>query len=412
MIRLSGSSGRGAGDVPCRLLASLLIAAPLPALAMPNVPGSDDIVLETVPGAADPMSRSLRDLDRRLALDRNDLSLAIKAARLDIIQSRRLGDPRFLGHAEAALSPWPLGPATPMTVMLLRAVVMQSFHDFDGSISLLHRVLAADAESEQAWLTLASVEQVQADYPAARQDCGQLATHVLGLAPDICTAAIMGLTGHAALALKAITISLAENDAEAKAQPETAEWAKTLAAEIAERLGDPTTEQHYRQALALDGDDPYLLGAWSDWLLDHGRAREVIGLLQAPDRMRIDPLLLRLALAEQVTGDDRLASHVADLAARFETSRLRGDTIHRREQARFELHLQHEPGRALETALANWSTQREPADARILLEAAAATGHPNAADAVRAWWRGNHVEDARLAPLIDARPPAARLEEP
>ncbi len=412
MIRLSGSSGRGAGDVPRRLLAFLLIAAPLPAWAMPNVPGRDDIVLETVPGAADPISRSLRDLDRRLALDRNDLALATKAARLDIIQSRRLGDPRFLGHAQAALTPWPLGPTTPAPVLLLRAVVMQSFHDFDGSVSLLHRVLATDPDSEQAWLTLASVEQVQGNYPAALRDCGQLATHVIGLAPDICTAAIMALTGHAALALKAITISLAENNAEAKAQPETAEWAMTLAAEIAERLGDPSTEQRYRDAMALDGDDPYLLGAWSDWLLDHGRAPEVIELLQAPDRMRIDPLLLRLALAEQMTGDARLAAHVADLAARFETSRLRGDTIHRREQARFELHLLHEPDRALETARANWSTQREPADARILLEAAAA-GHGDA-DPVRVWFRCNHVEDVRLAPLIGPvrRSPVARLEEP
>lgn len=406
MMRRRKSRPVGAGVIPRRFLVGLLLLLPPGvASATPFVPGHDDVVLETVPGSDDPASRTLRQLTRRLSSDPGDLKLAAQVARLDIIQSRRLGDPRFLGHAEAALAPWPLGPATPVPVLLLRAVILQSYHDFAGSIAALHRVLVIEPSSAQAWLTLASVNQVQASYPTALHDCGQFASHTIGLAPDVCTGAVMALTGHADVALQAITASLSMNAVEAKAEPEVAEWATTLAAEIAERLGDPSTEQRYRVALALAPDDPYLLGAWSDWLLDHGRPQEVIALLQAPDRTRIDPLLLRLALAEQATGGRDLASHVADLAARFETSRLRGDTIHRREQARFELHLQHQPGQALRTALANWSTQREPADARILLEAAAAADQPRAAEPVRAWLRDNGVEDPRLAALAA---PAAR----
>ena len=399
MMRRPDTPSGGAGLLPRHILVGLLLLFPGTSWAIPFVPGHDDVVLEVVPGADDPASRTLRQLTSRLSSDTDDVKLAEQVARLDIIQSRRLGDPRFLGHAEAALAPWPLGPSTPAPVLLLRAVILQSYHDFAGSIAALHRVLAAQPASAQAWLTLASVNQVQADYPTALHDCGQFASNTLGLAPDVCTAAVMALTGHADFALQAITASLSINAAEAKAEPEVAAWATTLAAEIAERLDDPSTERRYRTALALQPDDPYLLGAWSDWLLDHGRAPEVVALLREPDRTRIDPLLLRLALAEQATGGRELASHVADLAARFETSRLRGDTIHRREQARFELHLQHQPDRALRTAIANWSTQREPADARILLEAAAAAGRPRAADPVRAWLRDNRVEDRRLVAL-------------
>jgi hypothetical protein len=390
------------------VLSGVLIAGLAPAIATPNIPGNDNFVLETVPGAADPMSRQLRDLDRRLATDRSNLALATQVGRLDIIQSRRLGDPRFLGHAEAALAPWPPGPATPTSVLLLRAVIAQSVHDFDGSVALLHRVLDANADQLQAWLTLASVEQVQARYPAALRDCGQLATHVIGLAPDICVASVMALTGHAEIALKAVTITLAENHAEAAAQPETAGWALTLAAEIAERLGDPSTEQRYRAALAHDPDDPYLLGAYADWLLDRHRPAEVVALLRQPERTRIDPLLLRLALAEQDLNSPDLTAHVTDLAARFETSRRRGDVIHRREEARFVLHLLHQPDRALAIAKANWATQREPADARILLEAAIAAHDPIAAAPVRAWQADNHVEDRRLA----GGTPTQRQEQP
>ena len=394
-MTLKGRLETCAGPGPRSLLCAALLAAPA-ARAAPFVPADDATVLETVPGAADPAARQLRALDRRLAAAPLDQPLALDVARRDIVQSRRLGDPRYLGHAEAALAPWPMSPTTPVKVLLLRAVILQSVHDFAGSIAALDRVLAADPADAQAWLTLASVHQVEADYPAALHDCGQFATHTLGLAPDTCSAAVMALTGHAPVALAALTASMTVNQAEARAEPELAEWSATLAAEIAERLADPTAEQRYRAALALDPDDPYLLAAWSDFLLDHDRPAEVIALLRTPERTRIDPLLLRLALAEQRTRAPTVDAHVADLAARFETSRLRGDTIHRREQARFELDLAHQPARALATAQANWSTQREPADALVLLQAARAANRPDAADPVRRWLERNHVEDHRL----------------
>ena len=354
-------------------------------------------MLERVPGARDASSRALRDLNAVLTQNRRDIGLAEKVARLDIEQARKLGDPRFLGRAEAALAPWPLAPDTPAPVLLLRAVILQSNHDFDGSVAALQRVVSAEPSSGQAWLTLAAVHQAQARYEAGLRDCGQIATLTLGLAPDICTASIMSLTGHAPLALRAITISVAQNADEMRADPSLGVWAETAAAEIAERLGDSSTEQRYRDALAIDGSDPYLLGAWSDWLLDQNRPREVMALLR--DRTRVDPLLLRLALAEQATGSSQAAGHIGDLAERFEASRLRGETVHRREEARFALDLQHQPARALDLARANWDVQREPADARILLEAANAAGRPEAADPVRAWLHDNGVEDARLSAL-------------
>ena len=380
-----------------RIVFAFLLLAPPVARAAPLVPPDDSVVLEQVPDARAPSRLALRRMRGRLARNRHDLALAETIARLDIDQSRRLGDPRFLGRAEAALAPWPIGPQTPAPVLLLRAVILQSNHDFTGSIAALRRVVAAEPGSAQAWLTLAAVHQAQANYPAALRDCGQFASHTMGLAPDVCTASAMSLTGHAPLALRALGISLEQNAAEARAQPAVAVWAITLRAETAERLDDPKSELYYRDALAIDANDPYLLGAWSDWLLDHGRPLEVIALLS--DRTRIDPLLLRLALAEQATGNARAAGHIDDLAARFEASRLRGDTVHRREEARFALSLRHRPQQALQLARANWEVQREPADARILLEAARAAGRPEQADPVRAWLRDNAVQDRRLAAL-------------
>ncbi|NPD69292.1 hypothetical protein HN018_02715 [Lichenicola cladoniae] len=380
------------------LLFAFAIPGMAPAYAEPRIPSGDSVVLEQVPGIHDKSSLALRKLNSTLALDRHDLELALKVARLDIDQSRRLGDPRFLGRAEAALAPWPEeADRTPPEARLLHAVIMQSNHDFAGSIEALERVVAARPGMAQGWLTLAAVHHAQANYPAALHDCGQVAIGMLGLVPDVCTASVMSLVGRAPLALHAVGISLAQNALEARRQPAVAVWALSMQAETADRIGDPSAERYFEQALAVDNSDPYVLGAWSDWLLDHGRPQDVIHLLA--DYTRIDPLLLRLAIAEQAAGDARLAGSVAELATRFEASRLRGDTVHRREEARFMLVLQHQAPAALELAKANWTVQREPADARILLETAIAAHRPEAAGPVQAWLRDNGVEDIRLNTL-------------
>ena len=57
-------------------------------------------------------------------------------------------------------------------------------------------------------------------------------------------------------------------------------WGQTLLGEISHRRGDSAAEGHFRVALSAGDKDLYLLGAYCDWLLDQGRAAEVIPLLQ------------------------------------------------------------------------------------------------------------------------------------
>jgi Tfp pilus assembly protein PilF len=383
-----------------RLHAALVVGAVLStptARAEPFVPASDSVVLERLPDGADAPARALRAQHAALARDPHNLTLAINVATADLARARAAADPRWLGRAEAAMAPWPQDARTPPQITLLRATVLQSNHDFATALLLLDQVLARAPHNAQALLIRASIEQVQAHYDATINDCGLFADTVLGLAPDTCTAGVMALRGYAPLALRALDISLRVNAAEPVG---VRLWAATEAAEIADRLNDPSADTRFRAALALTPQDPYLLGAYSDFLLDHGRADQVATLLA--DRTRIDPLLLRLALAEQALGRPQLAGHVHDLAQRFAASRARGDTVHRREEARFELWLRHDPQTALTLAAANWGVQREPADARILLEAARAAGQPHAADPVRAWFAANHVQDVRIAGLLTA----------
>src|SRR5207253_8014448 len=95
-------------------------------------------------------------------------------------------------------------------------------------------------------------------------------------------------------------------------------WAETLLGEIAHRRGDIAAEGHFRAALGAGDKDLYLLGAYCDWLLDQGRASEVIPLVQS--ETRVDALLLRLALAQQALKRREAAASIETLRARFDAS--------------------------------------------------------------------------------------------
>jgi hypothetical protein len=159
---------------------------------------------------------------------------------------------------------------------------------------------------------------------------------------------------------------------------------------------------HFGAALALDPRDSYLLGAYADFLLDQKRLQDVVRLLKGHER--VDGLLLRKALALQQLPAEQAALRAAitELGARFAAASERGDSVHQREQARFELHLRGRPQAALALARRNWEVQKEPADMRILLEAALAAGERQAARPVLDWIAVHHVQDASLARLARA----------
>ena len=68
-----------------------------------------------------------------------------------------------------------------------------------------------------------------------------------------------------------------------------------------------------------------------------------------------------------------------------------------REEARFLL--AGDPEAALRLAQANWASQREPWDARVLLAAALAAGQPQAAAPVLEWMAATGIEDVALRAL-------------
>jgi Tfp pilus assembly protein PilF len=380
-----------------RFLAAVVLMS-ADAQAEPRVPASDAEVLERV---ANPGPRRRQPLsEERLALRARpgDAVAAATLAREYIELARETGDPRYTGRAQAALGAWWHDPEPPAPVLLLRAVLKQSRHEFAPALADLTRLLERDPSDPQAWLTRASVEQVVGDYTAARASCAKLFALAPGLIATACAAGIDSLTGALGRSRQVLESAMAAGGAPS---PPVEVWVRTALGEMAARAGDSAAaEREFRRALSIV-PDPYALGAFADYLLDRGRAPEAAALLRT--HTSIDGLLLRLAEAERATGFDAAPS-IADLRDRFAASRLRGDAIHAREEARFALALDHDPARALALAQENWAVQKEPADARLLLEAALASNR-KAAGPVLDFLQRAGTEDIHLDEL------RARLRE-
>ena len=363
--------------------------------AEPFRPKSDAQILERLPASSDPVMGDLRRMRQALAADPGDLTLALAVARRYLELGRANADPRYYGYTEAALRPWWNQTRPPLEVLLLRATLRQQRHDFAGALRDLTQVLQVQPYHAQAWLTQAVILQVTGDYGRALRSCLPLLRLTNTLVSTACRSNAASLSGRAEKSYHLLHQSLQDNSS---ASTEERQWALTLLAEIAVRLDwRHVAERHFRAALDLGRRDIYLLNAYADFLLDNDRPGEVRSLLE--DETRVDSLLLRLALAEQQLRSSRRELYVDRLEARIGAARRRGDSTHLGHESRFTLHLLSRPTEALNLALENWRQQREPRDARLVLEAALAADDPAAAKPVLDWLSEVGLEDARLARL-------------
>ncbi|HPF58310.1 MAG TPA: hypothetical protein P5149_13130 [Candidatus Competibacteraceae bacterium] len=389
--------GSSTGQRRWRLLLGVWLSVVGPAFAAPFIPTDSHQVLETLPRAViDPQMRELQELRRQLAARPDDLERALQVARRNLAIGRAEGDPRYAGYAQAALAPWWDQDPPPSEVLLLRAVLRQNRHDFAGALDDLRHVLAMQPRHPQAWLTQAIIQQVRGEPVAALRSCLALRRGADPLLFMTCWSGAVSRGGQAGVAYRGLRQVLARSP---DAGAEERQWALTVLAEIAEQQGDASAaETHFRAALNIGQRSVYLLGAYADFLLDQNRPGEVRALLQ--DEQRADNLLLRLALAERRLNDAAWQRHAEVLEARFVAARQRGDATHIVTEARLQLDLRQQPREALELARRNWAQgQREPQDARLLLEAALAANQPEAAREVLDWLERVRLEDERLTGL-------------
>ena len=364
---------------------ALLSAAYLPrAHAGPYIPSGDSVVLAELPAG----TRHADVSARRLAQGRVDV--AIPLAQFYIQQSRLSGDLRYLGYAEAVLTPWVTQNPPVPDVLVLQATLQQSRHEFSASLATLARALTVRLDDPQALLVRATVLRVLGRYSEAGVACEQFARIVEPRLGAICIQSLRGLNGH----LESAYLELTQVSSQGWLNSEKS-WLYSELGEMAVRLGrDADAQRWFEQDLNLVPTDFYVRAAYADLLLRQARPGEALTLLQG--RESFEPLLLRIAIAQRQLRDPRLAQSSARLRAAFAAETQRGEAVHRREQARFLLEVEDQPKLSLAAALENWAVQREPDDVLVLVNAAKAAGSPAAAEPALDFVRAQGQSDVRV----------------
>ncbi|MGH8265963.1 MAG: tetratricopeptide repeat protein, partial [Steroidobacteraceae bacterium] len=368
------------------------VAQLAPSWASPYIPGSDAQVLAELPAGARYTGSPTRDLTRAR------LDIALPLAQFYIARARATGDLRYLGYAEAILTPWMHHSPVLPQVLVLHATILQSRHSFDAALTELDQALRARPDDAQAWLTRATVLRVLGRYPEALVSCQHLAATADPAIASLCTQSLLGLTGHLQSAYAAVA-SLPQQSF----PPEARAWRYSELGEMAERLGDDPAAEHWlREGLQVAPEDFYMRTACADLLLRHGRAAETLQLLAGYESR--EPMLLRIVIAHRMLHDGAGAQAQALLSSAFDVEQQRGDAVHRREQARFLLDVDPRPSAALTAAQEDWQVQREPDDVLILLRAAQAAHELRAGQPARQFLQQQGLEDARLNPYRGGAP--------
>ncbi|MBI3308811.1 MAG: tetratricopeptide repeat protein [Candidatus Melainabacteria bacterium] len=365
----------------------------------PYLPKSESEILEKLPAKFGiSFSSELSKLHKKLSNEPNNLEKTIDFAKYCIELGRSESDPRYIGYAEAALKNWLKKPNPPSDVLVLEAIIKQYNHNFKSSLEYLSKALNTDPQNSQAWITKAQIHTTLGEYEEAKKSCAHLLRLTNQLVSVSCISNAASLNGEAEKSYMLLNQILSDAKELPLISSNEKLWGLTLLSDIAARLGNnDSAETHFKEALKLNPDDNYLLAVYSDFLLGQKKYKEVINLLN--DRTQLDALLLRLAVAEKAVNSPNLETHINDLRTRFADSGLREESIHKREEAMFLLKLLNNPKKALVLAKKNWTDQKEPIDAKILLECAIAANARSSAKPVLGFIEKNRLEDIQLLEL-------------
>lgn len=367
------------------LVTGVLLLLPKPSTGRAFTPGSPDDVLQKV------TARVARDA----GLSEDDAAGVAKGL---IAESRkRGGDPRLLGQAQAVLAPWWNEPAPAARVRLMRATIKQSLHDFDGALTDLD-VLAENPLDVQAQLTRATVLTVLARYDDAEPQCLALRGRADDAVAAACLAPLLALRGRAPEAVKLLGVSLLKVPKKAPLRG----WLLSILGEVLTWSGKlEEAVLMLRDALAEDETDTYSRLLLASTLTELARPAEAVALFASRQELN-DAELLEAVLSARAAHTKDVAEREAVLAENVEASRRRGDVVHRREESRYALRIEGDVPRALALAVANLAVQKEPADVRVLLEAALAAKDRAAAAPALEWMKKTGFADPRFVSLAGA----------
>jgi len=372
---------------PARLLTMLAFAAAAHAAAASDrfVPADPAFVVADVSRAApDP---ALRANILAWQANRADQSTSVALAEAYFERARTRREPMFVGRAEALLAPAVADGRGSAAQRRLYAEALQFRHDFAAAETLLDGILATTPRDTAARTQRASIRLVRGDFAGARADCAQLVAGGDGTAAIGVACLAEALAGSGSLGRGRALLS--QFPLPATLDPAVHAYLLTVRGELAERAGAADAAiVDYGAALALAPGSDAIRAALADALLARGE-RDSARSVAEIERPSV-AILVRQALAAGDAARTQLRPRAENLLA---LERSRGDAAHNREAAMLALGA-GQLDVALAAARANFQTQRELPDVRILARAAVGARDAAALRTLRAWMADTGFADA------------------
>lgn len=355
-------------------------------------PASPDYVVLRVPARA--QNDPIVVLEQRHQLAPEDQRIASELAALYVERARVQREPRYFGRAEMLIQHWVGREDALVGTLRVQADILQNRHDFAGALRLLDSAITREPGDMGARLMRASVQAVQGRAGESRADCAAVLAGGQSVAGTICLAQMLGSTGRLSQAEMLLKGAMTRGDA---LPAQLRGWALWLQADLADRRGDsPAAEGLLREALRVEPFNEGIRVALVDLLMARGALQEASGLVEL--RAPSIGVLVRRARIQKVLGATAgLEATRAGIDDALSLARRRGERPHLREEALLALEVDGDAPRALPLAQANFESQRETVDARVLAKAAQACGDVSSLDRVARWMAETGFEDARLA---------------
>jgi len=373
-------------------------------------PASPDQVLATLSGgfggsdAANGLS-ALRDARRK-----NPKSVVNALALTDELLKigRSTGLPRFYGEAEAVLAPWWQEKTPPTDVLLRRANIYQFNHQFGLALQDLEVYLRANPTDSNARLMEATINMIIGRYAQAKHSCGALPAGRNSVVRTVCGLAASAMLGNSKTNFTIMTSMFASSLASANVSKSLSrgslsdvdKYIKTVTADMALQLNaTKTAQKELMEIYQSDPADRFNAINLTDVFLDQNRYLEASRVVCQFEG--IQAAVLRCARAMRILDPLRFRELVGRIASEVKADTQRGTSVHQREAAYFYLYLNDDPSQALMAAKQNFELQKEPIDARLLLESAFASGKFFEASSALRWMEETSYKHERFLWLKD-----------
>lgn len=310
--------------------------------------------------------------------------------------ARATRDTRYYGRAEALVAPWAGRADAPPRLLVAAADLAQQRHDFIAARALLDRAIDRDARDPNARIRRANVALLLGEPAAARRDCLAALQAGASLPGTICLASALTGPGSAARGQRL----LAPLESAVSDSPDIAAWLLTTGADLALRDGNlAAAGAQLARAATFAPDSDEIRARLAAQRLAAGDAAGALAAAQHANPTA-SLLVMRIRAARAAGDAVQAAAARRDLDALLEVGRLRGATLHLREEGELALYVDRDAKRALDLARRNFERQKDTPDLRLFVDAAIAGGDRDALKELRAWLAATGFEDRVAASRI------------